>query len=122
MDGMVAAAPNPRAWAPLRLLRAWRGSDQTAEPAGIAPIDMPISLPTLPPDLTVVWQADAAFARRTASVALRDVLSQWREAERSLSAMSAESGEFTRVEGEVVVLRAAYQRRFEAIRARLRDE
>lgn len=119
---MVAAAPNPRAWAPLRLLRAWRGSDEAAEQADIAPIEMPISPPTLPPDLTIVWQADAAFARRAASAALRDVLSEWRAAERRLGAMSAESGEFARAEGEVVVLRAAYQRRFEAIRTTLHDE
>jgi hypothetical protein len=83
-------------------------------------LDAVVDPPAFPPDLTVVWQADSAFDLRAARIALREALTEWREAERRVSA-AADPGAFAVAQVEVSVLRAAYQRRFEAVRSSLHE-
>jgi|GEM_PF-6623913 hypothetical protein len=129
---MVAAATNPGSaigavvgtarWGALRLVRLCLGSEPAREHHGANRLDSVVDPAALQADLTVIWQADLAFDRPAASMAVREALSAWRAAERSLIAMSAETGDFARAEGEVTILRAAYQRRVEAVRTGLGED
>jgi hypothetical protein len=118
--GAVRVASNAR-WGAMRLVRAWLAPVPAPDERSINRLDAVADLPARPPELTIVWQADRGFDRRAASLALREVLSAWRAAERVVAATSPEDDDFARGEGEVTVLRAAYQRRFEAVRTRLHE-
>jgi hypothetical protein len=56
--------------------------------------------------------------QRPTGIALRQVLAEWRTLEHALTGMAASSLDRSRVEAEVVALRAAYGRLFSVIRGR----
>jgi hypothetical protein len=132
IGGMVAAATNlgsglgavgrEARWGALNRVRSWLGSESPRERPTVERRDPFDGSTALLPDLTVIWQADPTFDRRAASLALHEALSEWRAGERSLIAMSAETSDIARAEGEVTVLRAAYQQRVQAVRTGLLEE
>jgi hypothetical protein len=132
MGGMVAAATNlgpgvgavvgSARWGVVRLVRTWLGPDPLGEHGRTEQLEVAAGPAALPPGLTVIWQADLESDRHTASLALHEVLSEWRAAERSLVAMAEGSSNYARAQAEVAALRLSYQGRFEAVRTRLHAE
>lgn len=111
-----AGAPGAVGWGVLRLVQRWP-DDETATDAssGAWPADS-TPAPFQPPHLTLVPPLHPTFDRRAASVALRQVLSEWRVGVRELDRIAEGGLEWSRRWAQVSALRDAYHRLFSEIR------
>jgi hypothetical protein len=115
-ESPASEAPGAVGWGVLRLVQRWP-DDETAtdEHSGTWPADAPPARHQ-PPHLTLVPPSLPRFDRRAASVALHQVLVEWRLGVRELDRIAEGGLEWSRRWAEVSALRDAYHRLFSEIR------
>jgi hypothetical protein len=112
----ASEAPGAVGWGVLRLVQRWPADATETDGSPGAWLDQPPLARPEPPHLTLLPSPDAAFDRQAASIALRQVLAEWRLGARELDRCAEGTLEWSRMLAQVVALRDAYHRLFREIR------
>ena len=117
MDGSSLASSGPGAvgWGVLRLVQRWP-ADEGATGSTQAWPDQSPPARLEPRHLVLVPPLGATFDRRAATIALRQVLVEWRLAAGTAERLAEGSLEWSQMQAQVAALRSAYHRLFVELR------